>query len=220
MSFLIEHATIVDIPFLVETVQAAEQSGGSFSGLARVFGIEEESLPELITAMFNEEVEGCEFSVSSFLVVRDASRPIAAVAGWIEGELEEGAPSQVLRANLIGYTFPAHSMSALRNNAEALQSMRLDRRKGALQIEYVYVSPNNRGMGLAGRLIERHIEEARSATVPPSVAQVQVFANNAAAVQLYTSLGFVVVQSVSSVHPATPTLLPYPHKLVMEKELD
>ena len=80
MSLLIDQATSVDIPFLVETVQAAEQSGGSFSGLARVFGIEEECLSELLAAMFNEEVEGCEFSVSSFRVVRNGSRPIAAVA--------------------------------------------------------------------------------------------------------------------------------------------
>ena len=215
----IDRATSADIPFLAEAVQAAEQSGGTFSGLARVFGVEEQELPELLSAMFKEEVEGCEFSVSSFRVARAGTTPVAAVAGWVEGELEDGLPSQVLRSNLIGYTFPPASRQALRAHAEALQPMRLDRKKGTLQIEYVYVSPGSRGQGLAARLIERHLEEALSAPSPPTTAQVQVFANNGAAVHLYTALGFTVAQRASSAHPAMATLLPHHEKLVMEKKL-
>lgn len=218
-SLVIERATAADIPFLVKTVQAAEQSTASYSGLARVFGVTEEDLPELVTAMFKEEVEGCEFSVSSFRIARRGAIPVAAVGGWVEGLLEDGVPSQVLRSNLIGYCFPPSSLQALRTHAEALQPMRLDRKKGTLQIEYVYVSPDNRGRGSAARLIETHIQEALSEKAPPTTAQVQVFANNNVAVQLYTALGFFVAQKVSSTHPAITSLLPHHEKLLMERKI-
>ncbi len=216
---IIDKATPADIAFLADAVQGAEQSGGTFSALARIFGIAEDALPGLLSSMFEEGVDGCEFSVSSFLVVREGSVPVAAVAGWVEGEAEEGVPSQVLRSNLIGFTFPPEAMAALRTHAEALTPLRLDRVKGALQIEYVYVRPDRRGSGLAARLIQRHIMNALALSAPPARAQVQVFANNAPAVHLYSAMGFTTSLRVRSDHPGITSLLPHPEKLMMEKLL-
>lgn len=214
----IERATPSDIPFLVEAVEAADRGIGAHSGLARVFGLEDEQLRERIEAMFQEEVDGCEFSVSSFLLARCEGKAIAAVGGWIEGT-EDGMPSQMLRSNLIGFTFPPSSMEALKANAPALSSMRIDRGMGDLQIEYVYVAPGHRGEGLASRLIQAHIAAARSAAPPPQKAQVQVFSNNAPAIKLYTALGFRTAGTFRSEHPRIFELLPHHEKLVMEMTL-
>lgn len=214
----IERATASDIPFLVETVVAADRSMGAHAGLARVFGLEEEQLSERIEAMFQEEVDGCEFSTSSFLVARSEGKAVAAVGGWIEGA-EDGIPSQMLRSNLIGFTFPAASMAAMREHAPVLAPMRFDRNMGDLQIEYVYVAPGHRGEGLAALLIQEHIAEARRSSSPPRNAQVQVFSNNAPAIRLYTALGFRIANTLRSDHPRILELLPHHEKLVMEMPL-
>lgn len=215
----LDKASLSDIPFLIATVLAAERSGGEQVGLARVFGLPEKALPDRLQAMFLEEVDGCEFSVSSFRVARMGGVPVAAVAGWTEGGAEEGVPSQMLRSNLIGFTFPKGSMETLRTHAEALAGMRINRRKGALQIEYVHVSPEHRRKGLAAQLIRLHIQEALASPMPPSTAQVQVFANNIPAVRLYEALGFHLARTYRSDHPRINDLLPHHEKLVLEKNL-
>ncbi len=214
----IDRATVSDIPFLVETVIAADRSMGAHAGLARVFALDDEELPERIEAMFHEEVDGCEFSVSSFLVARSEGKAVAAVGGWVEGS-EDGVPSQMLRSNLIGFTFPPASMAAMRGNALAIAPMRFDRNMGDLQIEYVYVAPEYRGQGVSARLIQGHIEEARRAYPRPRNAQVQVFSNNASAIRLYTTLGFRIANTLRSDHPDILELLPHHEKYVMEMPL-
>ena len=208
-----------DLSFLVATVMAAERSGSDRIGLAQVFGVPEKELPGLIRTMLLEEVDGCEFSLSSFLVARESGISIAAVAGWTEGAAEDGVPSQMLRSNLIGFTFPKGSMEALRTNAAALASMRIDRRKGDLQIEYVHVAPEHRRKGLAAQLIQLHIRNALRSPAPPTMAQVQVFANNMPAIRLYETLGFHTASTFRSDDPRINELLPYHEKLVMEKAL-
>ena len=212
-------AGMTDIPFLVETVLEAERSGTERIGLARVFGIKEEELPALVRSMFLAEVGGCEFSVSSFRVARENGVAIAAVAGWIEGMAEDGIPSQLLRSNLIGFTFPKEAMAVLRTHAKALADMRLDRDTGKLQIEYLHVAPEHRRKGLAAQLIRLHIQQATAAKARPTAVQLQVYANNLPAITLYRSLGFRTVKRSRSDHPGIQQLLPFHEKLVMEREL-
>lgn len=214
----IERASTTDIPFLVEAVEAADRGIGAYGGLARVFGLSDAQLPERIEAMFQEEVDGCEFSVSSFLVARSEGNAIAAVGGWVEGA-EDGIPSQMLRSNLIGFTFPPASMEALKANAPVLAALRIDRSMATLQIEYVYVAPGHRGEGLAACLIQHHLAEARSTSPPPLRAQVQVFSNNTPAIRLYTALGFHIAGTYRSDHPRILELLPHHEKLVMEMQI-
>lgn len=216
---LIARATAADIPFLAEAVLGAERSGGKFSAMSRIFGTGEDELAELIASMFQEEIQGCEFSLASFLVAHDAGQPLAAVAGWTEGVHEDGMASAILRSNLIGFTFPQHALVTFRSNAEALAPLRIERKKRALQIEYVYVRPDMRGHGLASMLIRRHISEALQAVTPPKSAQVQVFANNDHAIKLYRSIGFSTILHARSDHPNANSILPHPEKLLMEKPL-
>lgn len=214
----IKAATPHHVPFLVETVLGAERSGSQHAGIARVFGSSDDRAAELIAAMFEEEIDGCEFSVSSFLVAEVGGVAAAAVAGWVEG-FHDDMPSSMLRSNLIGFTFPVEAMETMRSNGPAVAPIRLDRAKGALQIEYVYVAPAHRGKGLSTALIEAHIARALDLTYPPDLAQVQVFANNTPAINAYQALGFKVTASVRSDDPRTLELLPFNEKLLMEKTL-
>lgn len=217
MNATIRPARSSDIPFLVESALAAEKSGGEHAPIARLFGLDEHTVRGLITAMFEEEIDGCEFGLSSFLVVDNGVGPEATVAGWIEGVNEDDMPSQLLRANLIGFTFPAEAMEHLRANGPAVSALAIPRQRGALQIEYVHVAPTARGKGYAKSLIQQHLEAAIQQRV--ELAQVQVFAHNVTAIALYTKLGFQHTGTFVTDHPNAPNLLPHTEKWLMERVL-
>jgi acyl carrier protein len=176
----IREATIDDVEFLADAISSAEKSGTDRLGLAALCGLTEEQLRHLLVAMLLEEIDGCEFSVSSFLIAELAGEPAAAVAGWIEG-LPDEVPSMILKANLLAFTFPAESIVTLRAHSTALKDLQIERELGALQIEYVYVVEAHRGAGLAKKLIERQIERSLSLLPALRKGQVQLFSNNIAA---------------------------------------
>lgn len=213
---VVRRATVTDVPFLVEAVLAAEKSGTDRAPIARLFGLQEDEVRALLKRMFEEEIDGCEFSVTSSLIAEVDGRPAAAVAGWIEGANEDDMPSQMLRTNLIGFTFPPHAMAAMRAQGPAVASLSIPRKKDSLQIENVYVDPLFRNKGLAAMLINAHMQRVPPQTI---LAQVQVFAHNIRAVRLYASLGFRVQGKFLTEHPLANALLPYPEKLLMERPL-
>lgn len=209
----IRSATLADVPFLVETIVSAEKSNSPRMGLATLFEQSEERTRELIAAMLEEEVDGCEFSVSSFLIAEVAGSPAAAVAGWIEGQ-EDDMPSGLLKANLIGFTFPAAGVAALREKGPIISGIQIEREKGALQIEYVHVDPEQRGKGLAAALIDAHIARCEVPKV-----QVQAFADNVVALRLYRKLGFEETRTYTSTHPDTLHYLPHHSKVLLERHI-
>ncbi|MEZ4790302.1 MAG: GNAT family N-acetyltransferase [Flavobacteriales bacterium] len=211
MAAIIRQATLGDIPFLVETIVAAEKSNSPRMGLSILFDLSEAGTRKLIGAMLEEEVDGCELSISSFLIAEVDGRPAAAVAGWVEGDGEE-MPSALLKANLIGFTFPPESMALLRERAPIVSGVQIEREKDALQIEYVHTDPAFRGRGLAGELIRAHLAKAG-----PRKAQVQAFADNRVAIALYERLGFHITHTRTSTHPDTIRYLPYHAKVLMER---
>ncbi|HRH70325.1 MAG TPA: GNAT family N-acetyltransferase [Flavobacteriales bacterium] len=211
----IRPATTADVDFLAEAIIAAEKSNSPRLGLATLFGLTEEEVRALIIAMLREEVDGCEYSISSFLVVEHEGRAVAAVAGWLEGS-EDDMPSGLLKSNLIGFTFPPESIALLRTRAEVISGIQIDREMGSVQIEYVYAHPDERGKGLAAKLIAAHF--ARFPRVRK--AQVQAFSDNPVAIGLYQRLGFRIVHTFTSKNPDTIRFMPFHEKVLMERVID
>lgn len=211
----IRPATTADVDFLAEAIIAAEKSNSPRLGLATLFGLTEEEVRALIIAMLMEDVDGCEYSISSFLVVEHGGRAVAAVAGWLEGS-EDDMPSGLLKSNLIGFTFPPESIALLRTRAEVISGIQIDREMGSVQIEYVYAHPDQRGKGLAAKLIAAHF--ARFPRVRK--AQVQAFSDNPVAIGLYKRLGFRIVHTFTSKNPDTIRFMPFHEKVLMERVID
>lgn len=209
-------ATSEDIPFLVEAIVSAEKSGTDRFGLANLCGLSEEEMSPLIAAMLNEEVDGCEYSVSSFLVARSEERAVAAVAGWVEGRPDE-VPSMVLKANLIAFTFPKRALEALRSRSTALTELQMPRERGALQIEFVHTAPGFRGGGVANGIILDHLQRASGPDGVTPKAQVQLFSNNRPAKALYEKLGFITAMTRTSHDEDLARLLPFTERLLMER---
>ena len=77
--FIFRNATINDVPFLVDTIIEAEKSGTDILTYSTVFGLSEDETRKYMADMLLEEVDGCELSISSFLVAENEGQVVAAV---------------------------------------------------------------------------------------------------------------------------------------------
>ncbi|MBL0043474.1 MAG: hypothetical protein IPP33_03350 [Flavobacteriales bacterium] len=145
----IREAILSDGDFLASAIISAEKSGTERLGLAALCGLSEERLRPLLGSMLAEEVDGCEFSVSSFLIAEIDGQQAAAVAGWVEG-FSDDVPSMILKANLLAFTFPAECLARLRSHSSAVKDLQIEREPGSLQIEYVHVDDAHRGSSSQG----------------------------------------------------------------------
>lgn len=214
--YLIRKATLNDLSFLAEAIIAAEKSNTDKLSLSTLFNLSEITIKGKITAMLEEEIDGCEFSVSSFLIAEYNGKPVAAVGGWIECFSEE-IPSKILKSNLIGYIFPKEGIKFLQAHADIIEDIQIARESFSLQIEYVYVVSNHRGKRLAELLIKEHIQNGLSTYPKLDKVQVQVFNNNHSAIKLYERIGFKIVKSYKSNNNRILEFLPSDEKLLMEK---
>jgi ribosomal protein S18 acetylase RimI-like enzyme len=216
--YIIRQATLKDIEFLADVVIGAEKSNSDKLSYSTLFNLPEKKVKELIIAMFDEEIDGCEFSVSSYLITEYNGVPAAGFSAWVEG-LIDNIPSKVLKANLINYTFDAESKAFLQTKAHMIKPILSEREPLTLQYEYLMVTPEHRGKHLANGLINKLEEYALAAFPDLTKAQVQVFKNNTAAIKTYQNNGFEIVKSYKATDPAIFDYLPFDEKLIMEKKI-
>lgn len=216
-NIIIRRATIDDIEFLTDTIVAAEKSGTDNFGLAKLFDLSENEMRDYIKAMLDEEIEGCEISVSSFMVAEDNGHVVSAFAGWVEGQNEDELPSAILKSNLVGYCLPVDNVKGSQDKADIVRPLQIEREEGTYQLEYSYTLPEYRGKGILGLIVEAHEQEAVAKGIKKM--QVHVFDNNPAAIKSYEKKGFKVTRRFESVHPETSLYFPSNVELLMEKEL-
>jgi ribosomal protein S18 acetylase RimI-like enzyme len=217
--YIIRKATCDDIWFLIETIIEAEKSNTDKFGLSTLFELTEEEVRSCLKLMLEEEVDGCEFSVSSFMVAEINGSPVAATAGWIEGENTNSMPSFVLKANLLKFTIPNSKLLNVNSKADIIKDILIDRENGTLQIEYVYIKKEHRGKGLLTKLINAHAKLCSLRNPNIKYMQVQLFANNIAALSSYQKAGFMILSSFDSSDDQILEFLPGKTKLLMQRTI-
>lgn len=216
----IRPATIKDIDFLSETVIQAEKSSTGMCGLANYFSISEEEMRGYVKQMFEEEIDGCELSVSSFIVVEYEGKVVAALGGWLEGDNEDGLPSSILKSNLFMYVLPKEIILGSQKNSAVVKDLTVEKEMGAYQLEYSYIVPEHRGQFLIQDLTEAHIARAKSHG--PQVKKIQAHAFEANKVIMLTNkiLRFKQVKRLVSTHPRILEFYPYNTIVLMEKYIN
>lgn len=217
--YIFRPATTDDIPFLVETVIQAEKSATGVCGMANHFGITEEELKRYLTQMFEEEVDGCELSVSSFFVAEYDGRVVAASAGWLEGENEDGLPSSILKSNLIQYVMPKEAILKARENLAITKELSIERELGTYQREYTYVVPEHQGQMLNQTLGEMHLKRAKSYSPPVKKIQTHAFEGHKVVALGNKIAGYKITKRVVSTNPKVLEYYPYNTMLLFEKEI-
>lgn len=214
--YSIRKAGLADIPFLADVIIAAEKSNTEKLSFSTLFNIPENKARALIISMLEEEIDGCELSVSSFSVIIHHQQPVAAFGGWIE-EMDETLPSKILKANLINYTFGRESMEFVKSKAGIFKDILLERTPKTLQLEYLYIMNAHRGKGLADSLIKQLEQQAVDNYPTLQKAQVQVYTNNDKAIKVYEKNGYKIIQTAKTNNNEILAYLPYNEKCIMEK---
>ena len=215
--FALRNANINDVPFLVETIIEAEKSGTDKLSYSTVFGLSEPESKKYISEMLLEEVNGCELSISSFLIAEKKEKIAAAIAAWIEES--EGVPSTILKGNLLSFILPKEYINKAMLLNQTLQDLHIDYIPGTMQLGLVYVSPAFRGLNLVRTLIDEKIRQLL--LINPNVTEiyVQVFGNNLPAIRAYEKVNFKVVMIKETSNEEILHYLPSNKKILMKKYL-
>ena len=220
MKYSLRPAKISDIKFLSKVIIEAEKSGTDKIGLANVFNLTENELKEYLIQMLDEEVEGCELSYNSFVLAELNDHPVAAFCGWIESENEDNQPSAILKSNLIGFVLPKEKLNEIKKSQYIIKDIQIEREPHTHQLEYAFVDADHRGKGLTLKIIDELLKIAKNKNPNLKKSQVQVFAENKAAIKVYERAGYYEVERKKSNNPLIEEYLPGKVKLVLEKKLN
>lgn len=215
--FIFRNAGIDDIPFLVSTIIEAEKSGTDTLSYSEIFGLSEEDTRDYLSKMFLEEIDGCELSVSAYLLAEKNGATVASVSAWVEGS--EGISSTVLKGNLLSYILPKKCIERAVAFAPLLGTLNIEYIPGSIQIGVVFVTEEGRGKGLANTLINQQVIRLKENNPAVSEAYVQVFSNNIPAISAYKKAGFFVQGTKASPDTTILKLLPSDKKILMKKIL-
>ncbi|GHT03283.1 hypothetical protein AGMMS49525_08090 [Bacteroidia bacterium] len=212
----IRKATLADIPFIVEAIVHAEKSGTDILSYTTIFGLSEEETRIKLAEMLEEEVDGCELSVSSYLLAETNNQVVAALGGWIEGL--DGMSSNDLKANLIGYYFPKSSFEKAVVAAPVIQELAIARTSGTIQIEIGYVRSEFRQHNLFERLIEAQTKRLLEIKNDLKIIESQIFACSKAKFT-FAKMGYGVAEGKTSENPQADFYFPSNTKLLVSKTI-
>lgn len=215
-NYTIRHATKKDIPFLAKVVIEAEKGGSEILNYSTLFNLSEEEVERLIIEMFGHGIDGCEFSVTSYMVADYKEEPVAAFGAWVENS-KGNKSSNIIKSNLINYTFSKESLEFLASKSYLLKNLIPVREPNALQLECLYVNKEHRGEGLGLKLTQKQEEFNKKNHPALNKVQVKLYANNEKAINVYKKNGFSIAKSYKSDHKEVFDYLPYNEILMMEK---
>ena len=202
---------------MVTTIIEAEKSSTNHLGLANYFEVTEAELRQYLKDILEEEIDGCEFSISSFIVAEYDGKVVSAKGGWLEGHNEDEQTSAILKSNLISYHFPMEKIQNAHNKWEIVKDIQVEREWGTYQWEYSYTIEEHRGHHLVPRINELHLK--RAVELGAHKIQGHVFDSNTKILKVYERSGFKVVKSFTSSHPLTKEYYPDNTILLLEKEI-
>lgn len=214
--YLIRKAIPDDIPFLADVIIASEKGRSENLSFTTLFNVPENEVKALIISMLEEEIDGCELSLSSFYVTEYKKQPVSGSGAWIEG-FGGCMPSKILKSNLISYTFGKESIEFLKEKAHIIKGVLVDREPMTLQLEYFHIVNEHQGKGLDTGLMNRIEEDALALYPELEKCQCQIFKNNVFAIKILLRHGFKIVKSYKSDNEEIFDYLPYNEKCLIEK---
>lgn len=214
---IIRPAKLSDAEFIANTIVEAEKSNTDKLGTANCFEITEEEYKQYVVQMLEEEIDGCEISLSSFLVAEYEGEPVAASAGWIECDNEDEMPSALIKSNLYRYFLPKENLLKGARKSDIIKGIQIDREPGTYQLENSFTKAEFRGHHIRRMLEKAHMDRALEKGVKK--IQTHVFLNNESSMVGCQNNGFTVVKQFASTHPLTKELYPGDTIVLLERYL-
>jgi len=209
-------ATVADSEFLCDVIIAAEMGMSDKLSYCTLFSLSLDGARKAIISMLQEEIDGCELSVSSFTIAHIDGQPIGALGGWVEGHYE-GQSSQMLKSNLIGYTLGKTAIEKLQEHAQMLKEFYIPREIGCMQIEYLYVKPEYTGRRIEVELMQQVEDRCKAMAPALTTGQAQLFRNSIWSIKLLMKFGYSITRSIKSTFPDVTNYIAHNEKVLMEK---
>lgn len=211
----IRKATINDVPFLVDTIIEAEKSGTDKLSYSTIFGLSEDEVRKYLIDILNEEVDGCELSISSFLIAEYKGKIGGAISAWIEG-IDE-VSSAVIKGNLLNYTLPKECIERAINLNEIIRELRIEYIPNTIVLGVGYVVEEFRGNKLLGLLNSEII--ARLIKKKPDVTSIcaQIFSCNTPSLRAMERTNYNIVMTKTSSNYEINKFLPSNTKYFLKK---
>ncbi len=214
--YVIKKATLSDVDFLADVIIGAEKSLTDHLGIANFFEVTEEQVKKYIIAMLEEEVDGCDFSISSFFIAWYGDKPVGALGGWLEGY--DGMSSNLLKSNLIAFVFPRENVIKAQAKMEMIKEMlQIERPVGTYQLEYIYVDNDHRGKRITQKLMDVHLAYAKELDPNVTKAQLSCFENNESIIKAHERNGYVRMKRYVCDNEEILKYLPFNVKVLLEK---
>lgn len=217
--YKIRKATLKDVSFIADGIIAAEKAVSDKLSLSTLCDLSEPQVKELIISMLEEEIDGCEFSISSYLIAEQDGQPVAAVGGWLEG-YHDDVSSQIAKSNLLMYTLPREKLKVLISRSAIISGILLEREHMTLQFEYAFVKPGHRGKNIIEPMQDQM--EAEALKIHPGLKKVQIqcFENSVYAIRMLERIGYHKAKTAIVDNDEILNYLPDKTKVIMEKKIN
>lgn len=214
---IIREATLNDVDFIATTIIEAEKSATDKIGPANYFEISEADYRKYLIQMLEEEIDGCEISLSSFAVAEYDGQTVAACGGWLEGDNENKMPSSIIKSNLFAFILPKENLLKSQSKYDIVKDIMIEREMGTYQLEYLYTRPDFRGYQIMNKLNGYHIDLAKQKRA--NKVQIHISDGNRMSIKTCERSGFHVVKKFTSNHPQVKEFYPDNTMLLLEMNL-
>ncbi|HRH66302.1 MAG TPA: GNAT family N-acetyltransferase [Bacteroidia bacterium] len=205
-----------DIPFLIETIVAAEKSGTDVFSYSRIFELPESEIRKILVNILAEDATGQELCFSDYLIAEYEGKVAGAVAGWIEGE--SGQPGTIIKGTLFKYFIPERNLELAASKMPYINEVHHHWKQDALIIDIGLTLPEFRGKGILAGLMKEKERLLRERRPDINYSQIHVLKSNTVAFKIYSGLGYTVLMEKASSHPEiVQQWLPCDKNIVMEK---
>jgi len=215
--YLIRCARVDDVDFIVETIIEAQKGSSNKSLFSLVYDLTVKESFNYIKIMLLEDVIGCDFSLSSFLVLERNNKVVASVNGWVEGS--QGISSSILKANLFNYILPKKHLKKEQSLNKLFRELQFEFLNDTIQIGYAYVEKNSRGNNFIGILLNERINSLKSKNQKTTEVYIRLHGNNIKGLIAYKKIKFEIDSIKESLNKEILNYLPSNKSIQMKKKI-
>ncbi len=207
-------AAIEDIDIVLDTIIEAEKSGTDVISSCLIFNMTEHEYRKILASLLKEEYEDYEFTLSGFLVAKHKDKKLGSLGSWIEGKND--TDSSIIKANVLFATIERDKLLEVQPNLKNLRGASFHRTKGALQLEYAYVKPEFRRMGVFTKLILGQIKRYRDLESELPMAESILFRENYKSLNCFQKLNFQLKEEIDLKGQPSEKFFPYSERILMQ----
>jgi ribosomal protein S18 acetylase RimI-like enzyme len=201
-----------DVDFIIDTIIEAEKSGTETIISTKIFNFDESQFRDTLKSILLSEIPDFDYSLSSFLIAFIDAEPVGALGAWVEEE--NGYKSGILKANALFQNISKDLILASRSILEKARLLKIDRTKGAIQLENAYVKSAFRRRGIFTSLIIENIK--RLSNGENKLVQAVLFKENYKSFNAYRKLNFNISEEISSDDEIVKSIYPYSFRVLLE----